>query len=130
MTVGFWVLFGVLALAGVGITIICFLSDAPVGGVITLLITIIVLGGLLWFGSWYYSNTASGARAVKDLQLDLSQGVERIIQVIESDGSVSYEYHGKVDIEMHNNYIVFDENNKRVILYKSYTSTLVITEVQ
>lgn len=130
MTVGFWVLFGLLALSGIGITIMCFLSDAPVGGVITLLITIIVLGGLLWFGSWYYSNTASGARAVKDLQLDLSQGVERIIQVIESDGSVSYEYHGKVDIEMHNNYIVFDENNKRVILYKSYTSTLVITEVQ
>ena len=130
MTVGFWVFFGLLALAGIGITIVCFLSDAPVGGVITLLITVIVLGGLLWFGSWYYSNTASGARAVKDQQLDWSQGVERIIQVIESDGSVSYEYRGKVDIEMHDNYIVFDENNKRVILYKSYTSTLVITEIQ
>lgn len=83
MTVGFWVLFGLLALAGIGITIICFLSDAPVGGVITLLITVIVLGGLLWFGSWYYNNTASGARAVKDQQLDWSQGVERIIQVID-----------------------------------------------
>ena len=130
MTVGFWVLFGLLALAGIGITIVCFLGDAPVGGVITLLITVIVLGGLLWFGSWYYNNTASGARAVKDQQLDWSQGVERIIQVIESDGSVSYEYRGKVDIEMHDNYIVFDENNKRVILYKSYTSTLVITEIQ
>ncbi len=130
MTVGFWVFFGLLALAGIGITIVCFLGDAPVGGVITLLITVIVLGGLLWFGSWYYSNTASGARAVKDQQLDWSQGVERIIQVIESDGSVSYEYRGKVDIEMHDNYIVFDENNKRVILYKSYTSTLVITEIQ
>ena len=130
MTVGFWVFFGLLALAGIGITIVCFLGDAPVGGVITLLITVIVLGGLLWFGSWYYSNTASGARAVKDQQLDWSQGVERIIQVIESDGSVSYEYRGKVDIEMHDNYIVFDENNKRVILYMSYTSTLVITEIQ
>ena len=130
MTVGFWVLFGLLALAGIGITIMCFLSDEPIGGVITLLITVIVLGGLLWFGSWYYSNTASGARAVKDQQLDWSQGVERTIQVIESDGSVSYEYRGKVDIEMHDNYIVFDENNKRVILYKSYTSTLVITEIQ
>ena len=83
MTVGFWVLLGLLALVGIGITIICFLSDAPVGGVITLLITVIVLGGLLWFGSWYYSNTASGARAVKDQQLDWSQGVERIIQVVD-----------------------------------------------
>ena len=129
MTVGFWVLFGFLALVGIGITIMCFLADAPVG-LIALLVTIIVLGGVLWFGSWYYNNTASGARAVKDQQLDWSQGVERIIQVIESDGSVSYEYHGKVDIEMHDNYIVFDENNKRVILYKSYTSTLVITEIQ
>lgn len=51
MTVGFSVLFGVLALAGVVIAAFCFTSDAPVGGVITLLITIIVLGGLLWFGS-------------------------------------------------------------------------------
>ena len=130
MTVGFWFLFGFLALAGIGITIACFVGDAPVAGLITLLVTIIVLGGLLWFGSWYYSNTASGARAVKDQQLDWSQGVERIIQVIESDGSVSYEYRGKVDIEMHDNYIVFDENNKRIILYKSYTGTLVITEIQ
>ena len=72
MTVGFWVFFGLLALAGIGITIVCFLGDAPVGGVITLLITVIVLGGLLWFGSWYYNNTASGARAVKDQQLDWS----------------------------------------------------------
>ena len=130
MTVGFWFLFGALALVGVVVAFFCFASDAPVGGVITLLITVIVLGGLLWFGSQYYSNTASGARAVKDQQLDWSQGVERLIQVIESDGSVSYEYRGKVDIEMHDNYIVFDENNKRVILYKSYTSTLVITEIQ
>ena len=51
MMVGFWVLFGLLALAGIGIAIMCFLSDAPVGGLITLLVTIIVLGGLLWFGS-------------------------------------------------------------------------------
>lgn len=28
MTVGFWVLFGLLALAGIGIAIMCFLSDA------------------------------------------------------------------------------------------------------
>lgn len=130
MTVGFWFLFGLLALAGVVLAVFCFTSDAPVAGLITLLVTIIVLGGLFWFGSWYYSNTASGARAVKDQQVDWSQGVERIIQVVESDGSVSYEYRGKVDIEMHNNYIVFDENNKRIILYKSYTSTLVITEIQ
>lgn len=54
------------------LTAFCFTSDAPVGGVITLLITVIVLGGLLWFGSWYYNNTASGARAVKDQQLDWS----------------------------------------------------------
>ena len=130
MTVGFWFLFGLLALAGVVLAVFCVISDAPVAGLITLLVTIIVLGGLFWFGSWYYSNTASGARAVKDQQVDWSQGVERIIQVVESDGSVSYEYRGKVDIEMHNNYIVFDENNKRIILYKSYTSTLVITEIQ
>lgn len=83
MTVGFWVLFGLLVLAGVVLTAFCFTSDAPVGGVITLLITVIVLGGLLWFGSWYYSNTAFGARAVKDQQLDWSQGVERIIQVVD-----------------------------------------------
>lgn len=51
MTVGFWVLFGLLVLAGVILTAFCFTSDAPVGGVITLLITVIVLGGLLWFGS-------------------------------------------------------------------------------
>ena len=106
-----------------------FLDDSKTRGLIAILITIIVVGGLILGFSWFYNNTGSGLRAMKDQQSNLNNGINRDIKVIESDGSVPYEFSGKADLEMHDDYIVFESDGKRTIIYKSYTSTIIITEI-
>lgn len=129
MTIGAWFLVILLSILGIGITVFCFLEEEKTWGLITMLITIIVIGGLILGLSWFYNNTGSGLRAMKDQQSNLSNGINRDIKVIESDGFVSYEFSGKADLEMHDDYVVFESDGKRTIIYKSYASTIVITEI-
>lgn len=129
MTIGAWILIVILGIVGIGIAISCFLNYEKTQGLITILITIIVIGSLILGLTWFYNNTGSGVRAMKDQQSNLNNGINRNIKVIENDGFVSYEFSGKADLEMHNDYIVFECDGKRTIIYKSYTSTIVITEI-
>lgn len=129
MTIGAWILVIILGIIGIGITIFCFLNDEKTHGLVAILITIIVIGGLILGLSWFYNNTGSGLRAMKDQQSNLNNGINRNIKVIESDGSVSYEFSGKADLKTHNVYVVFESNGKRTIIYRSHTSTIVITEI-
>lgn len=130
MTIAAWVLVIILGIVGIGIAIFCFLDDEKTWGLITILITIIVIGGLILGLTWFYNNTGSGIRAMKDQHSELNNGINRNIKVVESDGSISYEFSGKADLEMHDDYIVFESEGKRTIIYKSYTSTIVITEIE
>lgn len=69
------------------------------------------------------------ARNYKDYQSNIHNGIERTLKIVADDGYVIYEREGKFDIEIHDDYIVFDENGERTIIYRSYTSSLVIEEV-
>lgn len=129
MTIGAWILVVILGIIGIGFAVFYFLDDEKTWGLVAILITIIVVGGLILGLSWFYNNTGSGLRAMKDQQSNLNNGINRDIKVIESDGFVSYEFNGKADLEMHDDYIVFKSEGKRTIIYKSYTSTIVITEI-
>lgn len=129
MTIAAWITVIILGIIGLGITAFLFISDEKTWGIIAGLITIIVVGGLILGLSWFYANTGSGVRAMKDQQSNLNNGINRNIKVIENDGFVSYEFSGKADLEMHDDYIVFESEGKRTIIYKSYTSTIVITEI-
>ena len=130
LTLTNWIILGVIFVFGI-ITSIYVAYDHYEfkTGVIGILITIIVVVIVALCISWWHNNTASGARAYKDYESNMSNGIERNLQVIADDGMIIYEHEGKFDIEVHDNYIVFDENNVRTILYRSYTSTLVIEEV-
>lgn len=129
MTIGAWILVVILGIIGIGFAVFYFLDDEKTWGLVAILITIIVIGGLILGLSWFYNNTGSGLRAMKDQQSNLNNGINRDIKVIESNGFVSYEFSGKADLEMHDDYIVFESEGKRTIIYKSYTSTIVITEI-
>ena len=129
MTIAAWITVAILGIIGITITAFLFISDEKTWGLVAGLITIIVIGGLILGLTWFYNNTGSGIRAMKDQQSNLNNGINRDIKVIESDGFVSYEFSGKTDLEMHDDYIVFECDGKRTIIYKSYTSTIVITEI-
>lgn len=128
-TIGNWILFGILAIMGIVITAYVYVDTDELSYTIICAIICIVVIALVMFGvGWYNTHTASGSRALKDYQSNLDNGIERTLKVIADDGYVIYEREGKFDIEVHDNYIVFDENHIRTILYRSLTSTLAIEE--
>lgn len=130
LTFSNWVFVIIVFLAGIGASLYFYFNAVEMHKSIVSLVVTIVLSIALIFGtSWYNKNTASGARNYKDFQSNLHNGIERSLQVVADDGMIIYERHGHFDIEIHDDYIVFDENHERTILYRSYTSTLIIEEV-
>ena len=94
------------------------------------LVFVILMVGI-WGGShWYYNNTASGARAIKDQQSEFNNGIERHIVVKDYSGGIIAEYKGKMDIETDNEtYVLFDdEEGKRHIIYNT-TGFILIDEI-
>ena len=94
------------------------------------LVCAILVAGI-WGGShWYYNNTASGARAIKDQQSEFNNGIERHIVVKDYSGGIIAEYEGKMDIETDNEtYVLFDdEEGKRHIIYNT-TGFILIDEI-
>lgn len=90
-----------------------------------------ILATGIWGGAhWYYNNTASGARAIKDQQSNFNNGIERHIVVKDYSGGVIAEYEGKMDIETDNEtYVLFDdEEGKRHIIYNT-TGFILIDEI-
>lgn len=128
LTISNWILFGVIFLIGLIFTIIFFHEDEEKTGIIIAIVTIVLIIALMFALSWYHTHTADGPRVMKDYQSDLNNGIERYLAVVADDGMVIYEREGKFDIEVHDTYIVFDENQVRTILYRSLTSTLIIEE--
>lgn len=122
------IIFGVTISLCLLIGTICLLwNRSPVATVIVA----IVLIAALWTGLfWYFNNTASGARAIKDQQSNFNNGIERHIVVKDYSGGIIAEYEGKMDIETNNeNYILFDdEEGKRHIIYNT-TGFILIDEI-
>ena len=128
LTLTNWIVLGIFFLVGVVLSIYTFVNDGTKEGIIVLVITVVLIIALMFGISWYHNNTASGSRAMKDYQSNMNNGIERYLAVIADDGMVIYEREGRFDVEIHDNYIVFDEMGERTILYRSLTSTLLIEE--
>lgn len=128
LTLGNWILLGILFVFGTGLAVYCFCIPEPTWGISSLIVTIVLLLIIAFGLNWYHTNTADGARVMKDYQSNMSNGIERYLAIVADDGMIVYEREGKFDIEIHDNYIVFDENHQRTILYRSYTTTLIIEE--
>lgn len=128
LTISNWLSLGLLLIIGIGIAIYFYKGYGTTKSIITLAITIVVIIILAFGLSWYHTNTADGARAMKDYQSNLNNGIDRHLSIVANDGTIIYEREGKFDIEVHEDYIIFDENHERTILYKSVTSTLIIEE--
>ena len=131
MTIGCWILcvLGVLAVA-VGVALaINFASDREIGSAVAVVIISVILGGAMIIGPIVYSNTEEGQRALKDQQSNFYGGISRTVEVYDINGNLIKSYEGKFDIETdHNNYIMFDDNGQRHIIYFT-TGTIIIDEV-
>ena len=131
MTIEFWI--GAIVVGIIGIifsTIVWVLYDNAGGGVLGLMITIFLVLLIIGGGFWYCNNTAGGARAMKDQQSNLNNGLMREITITAEDGREIFHYVGKCDIETNGNYILFeDENGLRQMIYWGITDTIIVSEL-
>ena len=125
MTIGGWVLvvFGWFFVIGTAI-IIVFNTEKRLTTVLCIVIALAICFGIYALGKWYYTSTATGIRAVTDQRSNLSNGLERTINVYTADGGKIAEYHGKIDLEMDQDYIKFDWEGKRYIYYNCFVETI------
>lgn len=126
-----------LIIVVVFITLLCvsitigYNSDSWIAGIVCGVISIGLIIALCFGLNWYNTSTASGIRAFKDHQSNLSNGIEREITITAEDGREIFHYEGKVDIESNHtdNYIKFEsEEGKRYIIYYGIQDTITIIE--
>lgn len=130
MTIAAVALLAILAVVGLFVSFMCF-TDKPKMGVIVLLVVLLVWVGAFVAFKWYYGSTASGARALKDQQSNLNQGLNREITITAEDGREIYHYKGKCDIETQDRYILFEgEDGLRRTIYWGITDTIIIEELK
>lgn len=131
MTIGFWIVAIAAGIIGLIFSaMVWYLDDNAAGGMLGILITVFVVLLLIGGGFWYCNNTASGARAIKDQQSNLNNGLMREITITAEDGRKIFHYVGKCDIETNGNYILFeDENDLRQMIYWGITDTIIVSEL-
>lgn len=126
MTIAGWVLlvFCWCAIIGAAIALIVCYEDKSYQIVITVILAIVLCVGCFAVGRWYFTSTASGIRALTDERSNLRNGLERTITIYTANGEVLKQYHGKIDLEMDQDYIKFDWEGKRYIYYNCYVETI------
>ena len=131
-TIGNYVFLGFLIITQLVVSImIGVYTDSIALGISSGVISIAIFIGAIFGINWYNSSTASGIRAYKDYQSNMSNGIEREITITAEDGREIFHYKGKVDVESDHtdNYIKFEsEEGKRYLIYYGITDTIVIKE--
>ena len=132
MTIGLGFLLGIVLIIGLAIAGWCFYEEGWKLGLCAVLVTVMLTVLIGCFGFWWCNNTAAGARAMKDQQSNLSNGLNREITVVAEDGREIFYYKGKCDIETDHddNYILFEgEDGLRRMIYYGITDTVLIMEL-
>ena len=133
MTIGGWIACGLIALciASCGAFLSMWLWDDYKGvSIVTLIFTVLVTIVPFIVGFWYYNNTESGMRAMKDQESNFGDGINRVVTVYDVNGNVIATYEGRFDIETDkDSYILFDdEDGFRHVIYYT-TGTITIDEI-
>ena len=131
MTIGAYIIFGILT---IGILIIGGIglleSYSTAGKIASIIIPIVIIIALWGVGFWYYNNTESGKRAIKTQESDFNGGIKRKVTVYDVEGDVIVEYQGKFDVEYDDDRILFDdEEGLRHIIYYP-TGNVIVDEVK
>lgn len=131
LTIGNYVFLGFFIITLVVSIMIGVYTDSIALGISSGVISIAIFIGAIFGINWYNSSTASGIRAYKDYQSNMSNGIEREITITAEDGREIFHYKGKVDVESdhEDNYIKFEsEEGKRYLIYYGITDTIIIKE--
>lgn len=133
LTIGNWILIGIVALLGLGSFVFCCVDSEITMGIILLVVALVLCLALMFGLSWWHNNTANGIRAMKDYESNMNNGINREITITAEDGREIFHYEGKCDIETSHqnseNYILFEsEEGLRYIIYYGVQDTVLIVE--
>lgn len=133
LTIGNWVLIGIVAIIGTFLTIVAWASDEHGTALFCIILTVVICLGLMFGLSWWHNNTANGQRAMKDFESNINGGLNREITITAEDGREIFHYEGRVDVETKHegnaNYILFEsEEGLRYIIYYGIQDTVLIIE--
>lgn len=129
MTISSWIGFGFIAVCilvcAVFIVSMCIEDQNAAGIFLTIVISLILIGGIFGIFRWYHTSTASGIRALTDQKAELSNGLNRHITIYTADGNVIAEYEGKIDLEDNQGgYVLFDYEGKRYTYYNCFVESI------
>ena len=119
MTIVGWIGFGCLALIVMGFAIIfgaTIMESNKIGGIAAIVVGLAITIGIYAGFHWYYSSTASGQRAFKSQESNLSGGIERTVTVYGYNGEEIQSWTGKFDVTESDQETYFDIDGKRVII--------------
>ena len=131
LTIGGWTLFIIVETIIISLALWIGMSviSSTKATIISLFIGLVLSAGTLWTFNWYYTNTATGTRAVKTQKSELLNGIERTVTVYDMEGDIIKTYEGKFDVTYDNDRILFDdEQGLRHIIYYP-TGTVIVDEV-
>ena len=133
MTIGGWIACGLIALFIVfcgALLSMWVWEDHKGASIVALVLTVIFTIVPFIVGFWYYNNTESGMRAMKDQESNFGDGINRVVTVYDVNGNVIATYEGRFDIETDkDSYILFDdEDGYRHVIYYT-TGTITIDEI-
>lgn len=133
LTIGNWVLIGILAIIGIFLTTMAWAGGEHGTALLCIILTVVICLGLMFGFSWWHNNTANGQRAMKDFESNINGGLNREITITAEDGREIFHYEGRVDVETKHegnaNYILFEsEEGLRYIIYYGIQDTVLIIE--
>lgn len=126
MTIGGWIIFGVLGviLVIIGITI-AIACDNLIDRILVPIFALILCIALYCGMNWYFENTASGQRALVDQHSEMANGLERTVTVYTANGEIIAQYNGIIDIEDNDGgYVLFDFEGKRYTYYNCFVESI------
>lgn len=127
MTIGGWILFALFALiiAIGGLALGIDIVESAAGRILTAIVSLALIIGLFCGIRWYYTNTASGQRALTDQKSELANGLNRTVTVYTADGNIIAQYEGIIDIEGNDGgYVLFDFEGKRYTYYNCFVESI------
>jgi len=133
MAIIYWVfLLITIVVAAIIIALGCCLTDIKSDKIAVAIIVTIIAAPICIGIAYWGTFSASGQRALKDQQSELSNGIQRTITVYDMDGDVIETYTGKFDVQSTESdgmiYIKFDDEDGNRHLIYSASGTVVITE--
>ena len=127
MTIGGWIGCSLIAIVIWALWIVMIMCDTCASTktkVLSFIAAVILTAADVGIFYWYFNSTAAGIRAKTDQLSNLSNGLDRTITVYTADGNILAQYHGKIDLEMDQDYVKFDWEGKRYIYYNCYIETI------